>query len=246
MTLSKQYDRLYANEVIAAAEEVPPVRPLHFAGWPTDRNQALIFMARRGGRLLEIGCGQGAVLATLAPDYDAVVGTELSPVRAERARRGLAHIPNARVVTADLDELQRAGEAKFDCVIWADVIEHIVDVRAALAAIAALCNPGAWLVTVTPNVAFLPQRLNVLRGRAPNTALPWFPDEGFTADHAQTVLMDAGHVHYFTYRQVEILYRLAGFTPQQRLGIGTRWSRLRNWWPTLLSGQVCVAGRYGG
>ena len=52
MTLSKQYDRLYANEVIAAAEEVPPVRPLHFAGWPTDRNQALIFMARRGGRMM--------------------------------------------------------------------------------------------------------------------------------------------------------------------------------------------------
>jgi hypothetical protein len=50
VTLSHQYDRLYANEVIAETETVPPVQPLHFTGWPTDRNQALIFLARRPGR----------------------------------------------------------------------------------------------------------------------------------------------------------------------------------------------------
>lgn len=88
--------------------------------------------------------------------------------------------------------------------------------------------------------------MRILRGKAPNTALPWYPNEGFSTNPPETHMLDAGHLHYFTYRQVEILYRIAGFTPTRRLGIGTRWSRLRNWWPTLLSGQVCVSGEYHG
>jgi hypothetical protein len=86
----------------------------------------------------------------------------------------------------------------------------------------------------------------LLLGKAPNTALPWYPNEGFGKNPADTVMLDAGHLHYFTFRQVEILYRIAGFRPTQRLGIGARWGRLRNQWPTLLSGQVCVAGEYTG
>jgi hypothetical protein len=60
------------------------------------------------------------------------------------------------------------------------------------------------------------------------------------------VLFDGRHLHYFTYRQVEILYRLAGFRVERRLGLGTRLSRLRNIWPSLLSSVVCLSGIYEG
>jgi hypothetical protein len=65
-------------------------------------------------------------------------------------------------------------------------------------------------------------------------------------DTAETILLDLGHLHYFTFRQVEILYRLAGFRPERRLGIGKPFGRLRNLWPTLLNGQVCVSGTFQG
>ena len=242
-----KYDQLYQNELVSeqTAAEIR-VQPLQFAGWPRERKEALVYLARPGGRLLEVGCGRGEVLATLAPHFQEAVGVELSPLRAERARRGLAHLANCRVVQTALEGLPEMERPPFDCIVWADVIEHIADVIGAMRILAGLCRPGSQLVTVTPNVAFLPQRLRMLLGRAPNTALPWYPNEGFAADPGQTILLDAGHLHYFTYRQVEILYQIAGFRPERRLGIGTRFSRLRNLWPTLLSGQVCLAGTFVG
>ncbi len=241
--LDQSYDRLYANEAAAAA---PPLAPVVVGKWPKDRREALVHLARPGGRLLEIGCGAGEVMAALAPHYSEVVGVELSPIRAARARTNLRHLSNCTVIAAALEEVEAQVQPPFDCIVWADVIEHVVDVIAAMRTLARLARPGTQLVTVTPNVAFLPQRLRILMGKAPNTALPWYPNEGFSPIPEQTLMLDAGHLHYFTFRQVEILYRIAGFEPQRRLGIGARWGRLRNRWPTLLSGQVCVSGDYRG
>jgi SAM-dependent methyltransferase len=200
-------------------------------------------MARTGGRLLEIGCGRGQVLASLAPHYDEVVGTELSPVRAERARRELAHLSNCRILEGPLESLIETSDPPYDCIIWGDVLEHIIDVIGAMQILARLSRPGTQLVTVTPNISFLPQRLGLLFGRAPTTA---YPNEGFAEDPTQTILFDLGHLHYFTFRQVEILYRIAGFRPERRLGIGKPFGPLRNLWPTLLSGLICVSGTFQG
>jgi hypothetical protein len=69
------------------------VKPMKLRGWPTDRKQALVYLARPGASLLEIRCGRDEVSAALAPHYETVVGTEISAVRALRACRGLAHSP---------------------------------------------------------------------------------------------------------------------------------------------------------
>ncbi len=248
--LQEKYNLLYERDAIDGLSEEEKnaikVEPIRVDGWPADRKQALVHLARPGGRLLEIGCGSGDVLAALAPRFDEVVGTELSSVRAARTRLALAHLDNVRVLSEPLENLPNTAVAPFDCIVWADVIEHVVDVIAAMQILAQLSHPGTQLVTVTPNVAFLPQRLSLLRGRAPNTAIPWMPDEGFLVNPAETPMLDGGHLHYFTFRQVEMLYQIAGFQPDLRLGIGSRFTRLRNWWPTLLSGLVCVSGTYVG
>lgn len=246
--LAARYDALYSNEAVDDQTAVADiaVQPVVLDGWPDNRKQAMLHLAKPGGRLLEIGCGQGDVLAALAPHYDELVGAELSAVRAARTQRALAHLPNCRIVNEPLENLLATAVPPFDCIIWADVIEHVVDVIGAMHILAKLSRPGTQLVTVTPNVAFLPQRINVLRGYAPNTASSWLPNEGFAHDPRQTPLLDAGHVHYFTFRQVEILYEIAGFKPEIRLGVGRRFAPLRNWWPTLLSGLVCISGTFQG
>ena len=244
--LAARYNELYRNEAVDDLDpnEKVEVTPVVLDGWPDNRKQAMLHLVRPGGRLLEIGCGQGDVLAALAPTFDELVGAELSAVRAARTKRALSHLPNCRIVSEPLENLLEMALPPFDCIIWADVIEHVVDVIGAMRILAKLARPGTQLITVTPNVAFLPQRLNILRGRAPNTAIPWMPNEGFMQDPHLTPMLDAGHVHYFTFRQVEILYEIAGFKPEVRLGVGMRFSRLRNWWPTLLSGLVCVSGTF--
>ncbi|GIV80633.1 MAG: hypothetical protein KatS3mg050_5027 [Litorilinea sp.] len=242
--LGRKYDRLYGAPPESGAP-IPP-SPICVHGYPRDRNQALVYLARPGGRLLEVGCGSGVVLATLAPQYDQVVGTELSSNRAQAARQRLAHLANVEIVTGTLEDLLALNPEPFDVILWADVIEHIPDVIQAMASLAKLARPGTQLVTVTPNVAYLPHRLRLLLGRAPVTSLPLHGNHGFREKPHETELLDGGHLHYFTYRQLEILYQVAGFHPRRRLGIGRRLSRLRNLWPTLLSGEVCLVGEYVG
>jgi SAM-dependent methyltransferase len=243
-SLADRYDQIYASDEHKQLDN-GPILPTQVQGWPTNLQQALVFLARPGGRLLEIGCGGGEVLAALAPKFDQVVGTDFSSVQVVRARHGLAHVPNCTVLNSSLEALPAASLGQFECIVWADVIEHVVDVIGAMHILAGLSKPGTQLVTVTPNVAFLPNRMRLLLGRAPTTSSR-YPHEGFAPDARRTVLHDTGHLHYFTFRQVETLYRLAGFQPRRRLGIASRWSQARNLWPSALSSSVCVSGEFVG
>src|SRR5919112_2291688 len=77
-------------------------------------------------RILDLGCASGALGAALKDRQDAeVVGIEYEAAYAEDARRRLD-----RVITADLAELANdpsvaADLGTFDCVIAADVLEHL-------------------------------------------------------------------------------------------------------------------------
>jgi len=198
-----------------------------------------------GGSLLELGSGDGLLLHNLADRYDRLVGIDfverrVQAVRSELERHGLAD--RVELVTHPVDDClpeKLAGE-RFDCIVWADVIEHVVDVLAVFRDIARLAKPGGFLVTVTPNVASLKRRLALVRGRFPSTS---GSDEGFEVPEGE--MFDGGHVHYFTFRAVERLHREHGFDADvTRLGFG-RFGRLHNVWSTLLSGGVAVRSRRG-
>src|SRR4051794_12553816 len=76
----------------------PDIDPIDWLG-PNH----LAFLSRRpnaGGRLLDVGCGEGTFLAAATDTYDAY-GVELDPVAAERAR---AQLPG-RITTGTLDDL---------------------------------------------------------------------------------------------------------------------------------------------
>jgi 2-polyprenyl-3-methyl-5-hydroxy-6-metoxy-1,4-benzoquinol methylase len=247
--LSDKYDKLYQPAILAEQTDTgirkSKPAPLTIQGWPVTAKQALVFLTRPGGRLLEVGCGAGGVLATLAPHFERVVGVELAPTLAAHARQGLAHLPHCQVLSSPVETLLDVVEGPFDCILWSDVVEHVVDVVGVMRTLAQLSRVGTQLVTVTPNVAFLPLRWRLLLGKSPVTSRH-YPNRGFAANPRRTILLDGGHVHYFTFRQVELLYRSAGFRPERRLGIAPRFSRLRNVWPTLLSSSVCVSGTFQG
>jgi 2-polyprenyl-3-methyl-5-hydroxy-6-metoxy-1,4-benzoquinol methylase len=213
-------------------------------GWPTNRLEALIFFARPGGRLLEIGCGEGSVIYTLRQQFSECYGIELSEVRANRARELLNPYQSCHITAESVEEFSErvSGSLQFDCIVWADVIEHVIDVMAAFKAIQRIAAPNAQLITTTPNIGFLQHRLRLLSGRFPSTSLPYHRSEGFMEPGRDTVLLDGGHVHYFTYRMVRRLYEIWGFNSLESYGFGRRLSRLRNLYPSMLSGNVCVVG----
>lgn len=100
----------------------------------------------RPQRILEVGCGTGANLEMLTR-FGTVTGLELDDGARAHAK---ATCPAAHILPGALpDGLPALDEGPFDLVCMFDVLEHIEDDRAALAALARHVAPqGSLLVTV--------------------------------------------------------------------------------------------------
>jgi 2-polyprenyl-3-methyl-5-hydroxy-6-metoxy-1,4-benzoquinol methylase len=98
------------------------------------------------GRLLDVGCGDGAFLREAAGYGWTVSGTEFSPAGARLARA--AGVP---VFAGELREA-RFPDAGFDVITCWHVIEHVADPRRLLAEMHRLLTPGGALLLATPNL----------------------------------------------------------------------------------------------
>ena len=105
------------------------------------------FYARDGqARILDIGCGTGAMLDELKP-FGPVVGADFSPEALQFCvSRGGAPAGLAR---ADVRRLPFA-DASFDVVTAMDIIEHIDDDKAASSEIFRVLTPGGRLFVTVP------------------------------------------------------------------------------------------------
>lgn len=106
------------------------------------------------GRLLDVGCGEGAWLSYAATRFEAF-GVDISAegVEAAQERTGLSTI-----VCASATALPHADSA-FDVVTALDVVEHIEDPALLLAEARRVLVPGGLLVLSTPNPSSLGSRL---------------------------------------------------------------------------------------
>jgi SAM-dependent methyltransferase len=95
--------------------------------------------------VVEVGCGTGANLAALAARYR-VLGIEPDAIAAERARQK----SGAAVLVGALPEAAGLIPAEAAAVLCLDVLEHVAEDRAALAALAARMRPGAALLVTVP------------------------------------------------------------------------------------------------
>jgi SAM-dependent methyltransferase len=227
--LIKTYDDLYAEEEISFSE-MPKKFPVH-------RNEALVMLANSGKRVLEIGCGSGNVLYNLRNNFHELYGVELSNERADKLRRlARKHEFNCQIISGNIEEKLDFPDRFFDVILWADVIEHVIDLWSAMSEIKRLLADRGRLVTCTPNVAELRRRLTLLRGRFPSTS---GQDEGLLVRPNE--LFDGGHLHYFTFSSLAKLYRKYGIEPDRYLGFG-KLGRFHNFYPSLFSSVICIAG----
>jgi 2-polyprenyl-3-methyl-5-hydroxy-6-metoxy-1,4-benzoquinol methylase len=108
---------------------------------------------RAGGRLLDVGCGAGAILGVMARHGWITEGTELSHVAAERLRA-----QGHRIHLGAIEELD-LPQAAYDVVILSEIVEHLLDPGAAVAAAARVLRPGGAVYLTTPNFDALSRRL---------------------------------------------------------------------------------------
>lgn len=100
---------------------------------------------RRGGRLLDVGCGAGTFLRAAGRAGWTAVGVEVNATAAEHNRAAGFEVFNG--------ELAGAGfpEGHFDVVILSEVLEHVADPRGMLRDILRVLRPGGLLWATTPN-----------------------------------------------------------------------------------------------
>jgi SAM-dependent methyltransferase len=154
-------------------------------------------------RVLEIGCGAGELGRLLKQRGHYVAGVELVPEAAEAARRRLDHVVRADVETDDLP----FTPGSFDAVIFADVLEHLIDPWRVLREGAALLSPNGCVVASIPNVQNVDVVWRLLRGR-------W--------DYRERGILDRGHLRFFTLHGVRALFEQAGLTVEY---VGCRYRR---------------------
>ncbi|MFQ5958751.1 MAG: class I SAM-dependent methyltransferase [Alphaproteobacteria bacterium] len=103
----------------------------------------------RAGRFLDVGCNGGFVVeAARKQGFDAY-GIDPDPVSIAYARE---HYPRNTYFTGMMEAYDPGG-LRFDAVYCSEVIEHVPDVNAFVAAIANAMAPGAVLYLTTPDIS---------------------------------------------------------------------------------------------
>jgi len=128
-----------------------------FFAFHADR---LAELARAGAspdtRILDFGCSQGALLATLVKKgYRNVVGFDRS---ASAAAEGRARW-SLDIATGDFAAFVAKHEGTFDIVHAANVLEHVIEPKAILADLRRLMTKSGRLVVSVPNTRSLQVRL---------------------------------------------------------------------------------------
>jgi SAM-dependent methyltransferase len=103
----------------------------------------MVFLGGSGGRVLELGCGTGSLLAAFKPDHG--VGVDLSPEMITRARS--AH-PDLEFHVGDMEDPGFLATLKgpFDTIVLSDSIGTLQDCQSAFAALHGLCHRRTRIV----------------------------------------------------------------------------------------------------
>ena len=160
--------------------------------------------ALSGLRVLDVGCGAGLVTEPLARMGAAVVGIDpgeeaIAAAKLHAAEAGLA--VDYRATTAE--ELAAAGE-RFDVVLTLEVVEHVTDVAAFIAAATSMVEPGGLTVASTINRTRKAWLLAILGAEY---VLRWLP----RGTHEYDKLV--------TPEELRAAYRGAGLAPAAETGV---------------------------
>jgi methionine biosynthesis protein MetW len=124
---------------------------------------ALAKLVPEGSRVLDLGCGDGAMLAHLQKTRDCTgYGVEIADANVLACvKRGV------NVIQFNLDEgLALFGDASFDVVLQIDTLQHLRNAEVMLRETVRVGRVG---IIAFPNFAHWPNRLSIMNGRMPVT-----------------------------------------------------------------------------
>ena len=125
--------------------------------------ESIARLVPQGARVLDLGCGDGALLAHL----QATRGCTGYGIEIDDAKLLTCVQRGVNVIQLNLDEgLAMFDDASFDVVLQIDTLQHLRNAEVMLRETARVGRMG---VLAFPNFAHWPNRMSILRGRMPVT-----------------------------------------------------------------------------
>ncbi|BBP02843.1 SAM-dependent methyltransferase [Sulfuriferula plumbiphila] len=173
-------------------------------------DEMLAYIPSDATRTLEIGCGAGIFSAQIKDSLGAETwGVEYQPEVAALAAQKLH-----RVLTGSIeDTMPELPEHYFDCIIFNDVLEHLVDPYSVFVQVQSLLNKTGVVVASIPNIRHWPEFVDyTLRGN-------WnYVDKG---------VLDRTHVRFFTKKSIIATVAQCGYALISIQGINPHYSRMQ-------------------
>lgn len=161
-----------------------------------QRSEIIELVPEDAKKILDVGCSDGNVGLSIKNKFKCeVCGIEVDN---EKAKVAASKID--RVITGDAETiyLQLKGD-RFDCIIFADLLEHLKNPAEALKRYSAYLKEGGRIIISIPNVRHLKVLFELI-----------FLGEW---KYRPCGLMDEGHLRFFTLKSFKRLMESAGVTP---------------------------------
>lgn len=166
------------------------------------RTEMLKFVPDNTRSLLEVGCGKGEFVAKLKAQRALhATGVEPYPDAAAEARQHFDVVLQSGID----DAVAQLPGCQFDCIVFNDVLEHLVDPWAVLRMVKPLLSADGCVVASIPNVRFWPV-LNALFQHG-----EW--------DYADDGVLDRTHLRFFTRSTMSELFKSSGYRVELMEGI---------------------------
>ena len=151
---------------------------------------------RPGERVLDIGCGVGAVANSMATRAEAVVtGVDISRDNLATAKKHFRH-PNLTFMEGDV--LQELPLGSYDTIVMSNVLEHFEGRAEFLKATQSRINPRRWLIRV-PMINrhwLVPMRQEL--------GLPYFSDDTHFVEYTQQSFEEEMQAAHMTITDLQI------------------------------------------
>lgn len=173
-----------------------------------ERAEMLAFIPPSVTRTLEVGCGAGSFSGLIKDQLGAETwGVEYQPDAASLAAQKLHRVVAGSVESA----LPDLPLHYFDCIIFNDVLEHLVDPYSTLVQVQGLLNETGVLVASIPNIRHWPEFVDyTVRGN-------W--------NYVNTGVLDRTHLRFFTKKSIIATVAQCGYALINIQGINPHYSR---------------------
>lgn len=195
----------------------PPIRDGKIdEAYANPREEVTVLIPEHAKRILDVGCSVGIMGGSLQRAGRDVTGIESSPVLAEGARQRLS-----RVIEEDVEDLARRNVdpgGPFDCVVMADVLEHLRDPWNVIRWASGLVDDGGSMVISVPNI----RHIHLFWSVAVRRKWPY----------REVGLFDRTHLRWFAFKNLDELLAGTGFAiaelrrSHRVLPAQSRWDRL--------------------